>query len=126
MKIRNGFVSNSSSSSFIVGVNDDYKNATVTIVLKKKLIDLASNIIKNKEDLLSYFKDNYYENDEVYVARMLKELETYGTLMVIETSDEDSDIVSNILYNSIDYNYNVDDSIQFSSNVKIIKEYYGE
>ena len=126
MKIRNGFVSNSISSSFIVGVNDDYKNATVTIVLKKKLIDLASNIIKNKKDLLSYFKDNYYENDEVYVARMLKELETYGTLMVIETSDEDSDIVSNILYNSIDYNYNVDDSIQFSSNVKIIKEYYGE
>jgi hypothetical protein len=64
MKIRNGFVSNSSSSSFIVAVKDE-KHTKIKITLE---VDLAKycrsyssskNIFKTVEELKAFFNSNY-------------------------------------------------------------------
>jgi len=72
MKIRNGFVSNSSSSSFIVGIKDGKKTST-----KVKLeieVDLASygTKINSIEELI-----HYYTNERCYDLEDLKDNKEY-------------------------------------------------
>jgi len=66
MKIRNGFVSNSSSSSFIVATDGQ------TVIDFKVTIDLAEygDVIKTKGDLDNYFTHNYgssWRKDDEYL-----------------------------------------------------------
>lgn len=53
MKIRNGFISNSSSSSFVI-IGDIPSDGKITIDLKS-----FGTIIRTKEKFLEYFNDNY-------------------------------------------------------------------
>lgn len=66
MKVRNGFVSNSSSSSFIVAVDGDKTKVTLTIEvdLADRLFD--SKVCRTEEDLRRYFLDELcYLEDEL-------------------------------------------------------------
>ena len=60
MKTRQGFVSNSSSTSFIVGVEDK------TIVDLHIKVDLANygEVVTTKEELDEYYRDRYWQYDE--------------------------------------------------------------
>lgn len=58
MKIRNGFVSNSSSSSFILGVPSSSKNNS-KIKIEVDLSDLVEREINTKEEAKEYFLDSY-------------------------------------------------------------------
>ena len=60
MKTRTGFISNSSSTSFIVGIED---NTEVELRIK---IDLANygDVIATKEELDEYFRDKYWKYDD--------------------------------------------------------------
>ena len=63
MKVRSGFVSNSSSSSFIVASDSDDLTATVKINLKS----LIRRVFSTKEDVLKfYFHDYGYESMEEF------------------------------------------------------------
>lgn len=95
MKLRNGFVSNSSSSSFIVAVKG--KNAKATMTIEIDLEDYGDTLL-TKEEVLEYFK-NYYGHDseeeilaEKYKAKhykeMLKEIESGNRIILGEFSDE--------------------------------------
>lgn len=79
MKVRSGFVSNSSSSSFIVyGFYDDSIN--------KSIYDIAANIIKEKDSSFSdtnNIKDGNYSEDEY------KPVPTIGGVLI----ERDNDIV---------------------------------
>ena len=56
MKLRNGFVSNSSSSSFVVAVTDKTKvTLQVTVDLKK----YADKVCTTEDELRDYFKYEY-------------------------------------------------------------------
>ena len=59
MKIRNGFVSNSSSSSFIVAVKDSQKPSMVKITIEIDISKYADAVISNKEELDKYIIDRY-------------------------------------------------------------------
>jgi hypothetical protein len=70
MKTRNGFVSNSSSSSFIVAANKKL-NGIVSLTIEVDLNSYASSVIDNLDDLSAYFKENYdedYEENEDYIG----------------------------------------------------------
>ena len=58
MKIRSGFVSNSSSSSFIIAGNADHlKNGSLNVQVKMKV--LIDQIINDKAQLVAHFEYNY-------------------------------------------------------------------
>lgn len=71
MKKRVGFVSNSSSSSFIVYGNTDDSDY-ITVKLRKEA--LFSEELKTEEDVRKYFKDRYCCQDE----RFMEDLEMEG------------------------------------------------
>ena len=83
MKIRNGFVSNSSSSSFIVEQYDKYNRKTgewetpTAKDIKKDIVDMLTrwrnNNIKNSR---KYYKKHYPEISEKELLQMIEEHKT--------------------------------------------------
>ncbi len=86
MKIRNGFVSNSSSSSFIV-VAEDKKNTKIKITFE---VDLAcfGKSISTPEELKEVFK--YYELDDPYFLKAKAAIEK-GKIVIHGSFCDDSD-----------------------------------
>jgi hypothetical protein len=57
MKTRDGFVSNSSSSSFIVASDKDAGDIEMSLTLSVRLRDLTEETITTKEELIAHYKD---------------------------------------------------------------------
>ena len=91
MKIRSGFVSNSSSSSFIVAGADD-----LTVTIKINLKQFVQYTFKTKEDILKYYDYNCgYESEEEVIKynkkeyqNMLKAIEDGKTVYIGSVSSE--------------------------------------
>jgi hypothetical protein len=127
MKIRNGFVSNSSSSSFILALNDYKKDDKIKIVVELDLSKKITHIISNKEELDKYFIDYYYlknvnieyifaENKELKkdYYKLLSFLDQGKTVLVGDVSNEgwDSDLLDNVIMNRGIKDYLVDKNIE--------------
>ena len=94
MKIRNGFVSNSSSSSFIVGVKDGKKTSTrVKLEIEVDLAKYGTDI-NSIEELIKYYTDERYvefedlEHSETYLQAK-KVIEKGGVVILGSFSDQD-------------------------------------
>ena len=99
MKIRNGFVSNSSSSSFVISVEDESKaKAKISLIVDFK--DYARYVIKNETDLDNWIKEHHgYESRQELllnenwasdeVGSILKALEK-GEIVLIGSFSDDS------------------------------------
>jgi hypothetical protein len=102
MKIRQGFVSNSSSSSFmIVGEKD----AKVKLQILADATELCSDVISNEKDLEEYISREYaweIKNDDEYVLqfkeRIKKNLEDGKIIYIGRCSNEDENPISNAMY----------------------------
>lgn len=77
MKVRKGFVSNSSSSSFILAVEKDVKNEDIKIEIS--LTECIEKRIETIEALQAYFEKNYiWDTDEdkatkSFISRLAEE-----------------------------------------------------
>ncbi|KKM18751.1 hypothetical protein LCGC14_1662520 [marine sediment metagenome] len=58
MKIRKGFVSNSSSSSFVVATSGS-TNGKITLTIEVDLKDYADKSVKSEKELLAHLKQSY-------------------------------------------------------------------
>jgi len=77
MKIRNGFVSNSSSSSFIVAVDDVDEQAKVTVTIEVDILKYVDTTIRTKKELDDFYLSEYGWNNQT-----LEEiLEDHGNYM---------------------------------------------
>ena len=106
MKIRSGFVSNSSSSSFIITGKGEAK-----INIEVDVTEFGQ-VLKTKEDLDTYYiEDCELENIEELKAysnysftnytEALKAINAGETVIICEVSNEDEDLMSLYLYDNI-------------------------
>ena len=104
MKIRSGFVSNSSSSSFIVSTDKPDEGKTLTLTITVKASSLVEETIRTAEELLKYYTDMHgdgfmeYADTRKEYETCLKEIVAGKTLLVMEVGNEDSNPISQALY----------------------------
>ena len=122
MKTRIGFVSNSSSSSFIIGVkgkltkqkiinsfNIDKKSLLFGVAEQIARVMLSSTLMSKKE----YMEYNYYD-DESELSSLEKEIYDRGfNLYKGSASDEDSYCVGELVLCNLDLDYEDDNIILY-------------
>jgi hypothetical protein len=113
MKIRNGFVSNSSSSSFIISSKEKPE-----MVMKIDVSKISEYEVHNKKELDRYFEENndYYDSLEDYLEddynkeqyrELLNELKEGNTIYIGDVcSDDDNDNSSYIYCHGFDGDIN--------------------
>jgi len=117
MKIRNGFVSNSSSSSFMVSVP---KNSSKKVKIEIDLDTFCERTITTIEKLDRYFRDRYGEGvdftkEEDYIEAR-KEILNGNEIMVGIVSNEDGGFSSYV------YEVGVCNILKDNKDVKVIFE----
>jgi hypothetical protein len=98
MKIRLNFVSNSSTSSFIVAVPKNSK-ADLKVAISVDLSRYAEEILSSKEDLDKYTKGNYtkYSEDFSDYNKFLDLIKSGKSIYIGSFSNESDDPISQLL-----------------------------
>jgi len=96
MKIRKGFVSNSSSSSFIVAVDPMVNpKGRVTIQIDVDLNEMGRTL-RNEQEVKDYCKDRYYGDNE-YEQKMLAAVKAGKFVIIGEFSSDSGNSVEQML-----------------------------
>jgi len=92
MKTRTGFVSNSSSSSFILAIPKESAKEKIQFKIEGSLTPYADYTLKTKKEVIAYFKDDLccYEDDEHFI-KALEAIDKGCIVLVGSLSDESSD-----------------------------------
>jgi hypothetical protein len=98
MKIRKGFVSNSSSSSFIVAGNPS-KDLDLTITIKADVKKYADGIIKTREELYNNeeIQDFLEWNEDISICNLEEILDNGKYIYIGRFSDEEGDPIESLL-----------------------------
>jgi hypothetical protein len=95
------FVSNSSSSSFVLAVDDPNK---LKVTIEVDLSDLVDSVVKTEEDLKKYCLEELYPDDEGHIEnnsrykKYLKKLKQGKTLLFMSCCNDDGNAISGALY----------------------------
>jgi hypothetical protein len=110
MKIRNGFVSNSSSSSFII--SSPLPPDKIKITIERSIDYLFDYCISTEDELVMYFKknfgDDFLEDVEELFERCLKLLNDGQNIYVGSASNDSSSGLENYIYEEGLYDVNAE------------------
>ena len=121
MKIRLDFVTNSSSSSFIIGIKGELTKENLLkylgVVEDSPLFEFARNLAdfiarKAKPKSIEEVKNDYYFYEEIPSDCMEKEIFDKGMNLYRVSAHDDSDGIELALYNMV-FNYTSDNFIIF-------------
>lgn len=98
MKIRSGFVSNSSSSSFIVAC-DDKSKTTITISFEVDIQSYADRAITTIEELNGYYDEEWGDREWKY-EECRRAIEAGKTVLIGSFTDETLDSMEAFLCNN--------------------------
>jgi hypothetical protein len=102
MKIRTDFVTNSSSSSFIViAKNKEALKTSITIPIDFN--DLTSCTMKTKKAVLEYSRLNYLDAETTEL--MLAEIEKGNSLFDVQVCSDDHEPVARYIYEKTEGDY---------------------
>lgn len=125
MKIRCGFVSNSSSSSFAISAKDE----RVKVMMEVDISQLVDEVISTQKSLDRYIIDGYgygsnslekilfdYESVKEFYDNASREIAKGKKVLICRVSNEDSDPISEFIYN------NGAKLLRFSSDVVVLQD----
>ncbi len=102
MKIRLDFVTNSSSSSFIISAKSK-KDLKTSVTIPVDFNNLTSDVMSSKKAVLEYSKDNDLSSETTEL--MLAEIEKGNTLFDIQVSSEDDEPVGRYIHETTEGDY---------------------
>ena len=129
MKTRQGFVSNSSSSSFILSAKSNQKLGKIKI--EADVSELVEEEIASVPALKEYYIDNYLFNDDTEITldncekyieeedgyiweqynKCKKAIEAGNVVFMRECSNDGDNPLSNFIYNSSDEDFKVGEEV---------------
>ena len=124
MKAKTDFVTNSSSTSFVLAKDKNKDDNKIKITMEMSIGDLFKGlrdyqIIRDKDDLDEYIIENCYDDkskDEVR-TKYTKLLETEKEILILSFNSEEGGFQSAVRDNP--------DSIKFGDGIEIIAQYEG-
>ena len=101
MKIRNGFVSNSSSSSFVITKNKNNSKIELKIDISKYI-----TVYNTIEELKQYYIDDFCYDEEDFVddkswEKCVEAIKNGKQVIMFHADNESDDILSGLYYNGL-------------------------
>ena len=118
MKIRNGFVSNSSSSSFVLAVKGNTDKMPIKITIEDDLSEYVEETFKTVEEAKKYYEEEHEidinDSDEnADYLKVIKYIKEGKTVLIIHASDDSGDPIETFLCdNGLNRNVKLDKNIE--------------
>lgn len=96
MKSKQDFVTNSSSTNFVISVPKETNNINTTLQINIDLKNFIYKRLNSKQDIINYYDKEYLETDQG--KELLEEIESGREILVLDFSSQGDDSLERYLY----------------------------